>query len=170
VEAEDIRETKEGTMRRIVIGSLFLATLTVSPVFAGAPVHRVTGNGVVSEGDLTFKTNVVVFSDAEGAVWGEIVTQIDVRAFELGHIGFQAQAHCLHVEGNNAWIGGVIYHSTSEFFPVGTKVFVIVRDLGGNGEDIMHAEGEEFFPPGTTCEDEFEIFDTVVAHGNFTVR
>jgi hypothetical protein len=157
-------------MRRIVIGSLFLATLTVSLAFAGAPVHQVTGNGSVSEGDLTFKTNVAVFSDAEGAVWGEIVTQIDVRAFDLGHIGFQAQADCLHVVGDTAWATGVIYHSTSEFFPVGTKVFVIVKDLGETGEDIMHAEGEEFFPPGATCEDEFELFDTVVTQGNFNVR
>jgi len=42
-----------------------------------------------------------------------------------------------------------------------------VRDLGGEGEDVMHSD---FFPPEVSCTDQPELPDSVVLNGSFHVR
>ena len=136
--------------------------------WAGAPVHSVTGSGFVDEFGVPFRTTVTAFEDEAGQVWGEVVLNADLTLFDLGILKVSAKVNCLHVVGNSAWIGSVVTHSNNEgLVPVGSTLITMVRDLGGNGEDIKHTELGEEFPP---CPDEPELPETVVQSGNFHVR
>jgi hypothetical protein len=75
---------------------------------------------------------------------------------------------CLHVDGNSAWARGVVTHSTApDVFFIGETDMLMVHDLGGPGEDIMHIE---FVPAEITCSDEVELFPSVIEHGDFSVK
>lgn len=135
---------------------------------AGSPIHSVTGSGVVSEEGVTFRTTVAAFKDDNGQARGWVVVNLDLTAFGLGKITFHSRVVCLRVNGNSAWVGAVVTHSTNEeIIPVGAHSITLVRDLGENGQDIMHAE---LFDPGVSCSDEPPLPETIVISGNYSVR
>lgn len=137
-------------------------------VLAGPPIHSVTGSGVVTEEGVTFRTTVAAFKDDNGQARGLVVVNLDLTAFGLGKITFLSRVVCLHVNGNSAWVGAVVTHSTNEeIIPVGAHSITLVRDLGGNGQDIVHGE---FFDPSVNCSDEPQLPETVVINGNYNVR
>jgi hypothetical protein len=145
-----------------------LATWCAQSASAEPPVHSVTGSGVVSVEGIVFRTTVAVHQDSDGGVWGVSIVLLDLSAFDLGKVTFRIEPTCLDVDGDSAWIGGIVTHSTNEVIvPIGENDITLVRDLGKNGQDVMHNEP---FPPGTLCTDRPEFLESVVDRGNFKVR
>lgn len=116
---------------------------------------------------MTFWTSIAAFKDADGGVWGTAVVQVDLSTFGLGQIGLQNAVNCVDIVGNSAWVGGVVTHSTNpDIIPPGVVTITLVRDLGGEGQDIMHGE---LFGPGSVCTDRPALPESVVVSGNFKV-
>ncbi|MEW6213293.1 MAG: hypothetical protein AB1631_33660, partial [Acidobacteriota bacterium] len=156
------------TKRIMTLLALFVLLMNVNNTLASPPIHSVTGSGIVSEEGVTFRTTVAAFKDDNGQARGWVVVNLDLTAFGLGKITFHSRVVCLHVNGNSAWVGAVVTHSTNEeIIPVGAHSITLVRDLGGNGEDIMHGE---LFDPGVSCSDEPQLPETIVISGNYSVR
>jgi hypothetical protein len=140
----------------------------VSANSANAVLHSVTGSGRVTEDGLVFRSSIAAHSKGTGQVSGELVVLLDLRAYGLGKTTFAGKADCLVVEGRSAWIGAVITHSTEgDIVPAGIRTITLVRDLGGNGQDVMHAEP---FDPSVSCADRPAVPETLVTLGNYSVR
>ena len=160
-------------VRRVsfVAGTLLLAlaVVTTAAASAGLDRHSVTGTGFVDDFGVFFKTTVAAHSDEDGNAWGSMMTWADLSALDLtSHLVVVARVNCVDVDGTSAWVGGAVTHSSDpDLIPLGTEVITLVRDIGGNGQDIMHTE---FFEPGTPCSSRPDLAETVVVHGNFTVR
>ena len=139
-----------------------------SSALADNPIHSVTGSGTVDEEGIAFRTTVAAFTTDDGQARGWVVVNLDLTTIGLGKITFQSKVVCVHVNGNSAWVGAVVTHSTDEeIIPVGAYTITLVRDLGGNGQDVMHAE---FFDPGVACSSEPSLPESVVTSGNYHVR
>ncbi len=135
---------------------------------AAAVDHSVTGSGTVSEEGVTFRTSIAAHSDGSGRAWGDVEVPLDLSAFGLGKTIFGGQVTCLDVDGDSAWIGARIDHSTNGgIVPTGLTTITLVRDLGGNGEDVMHAE---LFESDVLCTDRPALGETVVDRGNYVVK
>jgi hypothetical protein len=96
---------------------------------ASVAVHSLTGSGKLdlSEFDLKAETYAFsVFQYGDASVNGQIEIHLRDPA-----VAFHAEATCLSVEGSDAWVGGVITHtSDSEAAPVGLQFWVRVQDNG----------------------------------------
>lgn len=158
-----------GTLSTLAFASA-LSVVFTQPSKAAGVLHSVTGSGRVVEGGIGFSQSVAVHQAEDGALNGVVQVRIDLRAFGAGEIVLHGTPSCLAVDGATAWIGSTVTHSTSELIPAGTNLITLVQDLGGNGEDVLHGETEDFFPPGTTCENRPEMPATVVESGNLHVR
>jgi hypothetical protein len=106
----------------LVVGIALLAAL---PALADPPVHsvHVGGPDFCAAYDLQpgCDKNVAIHAVKDGN--GEVTGQWDDRwAFDWG--GFHATIDCLEIEGNEAWVSGVI---TTGIFNDGSEVF----DLNG---------------------------------------
>jgi hypothetical protein len=135
---------------------------------SSAVEHSVTGSATVTEDGVAFRVSVAAHSDAEGQAWGRVEVPLDLSAFGLGITTFGGEVTCLDVDGDSAWIGARIDHSTDGgLVPPGLTTITLVRDLGGNGEDVMHAEP---FDSGELCTDRPALLESLVDRGNFTVR
>lgn len=136
---------------------------------AGKVEHRVTGSGEVAYFGISFRNSVAAHSDAAGNAWGEVTVPLNLAAFGLGRMNFSGHVTCLSVDGNSAWIGFTVQKSTNgDFIPKGANAIVLVRDLGGPGQDITDGE---LFTPDTRCTDHpTEFLETVVLNGNYAVR
>jgi hypothetical protein len=132
-------------------------------------VHSVTGSGEVSYFGISFRNSVAAHSDDSGNASGEVSVPLDLTSEGLGRTTFSGKVNCLAVDGYNAWVGFVITHSTNgDIIPPGTSAIVLVRDLGGPGQDVTDGE---IFPPDVRCTDRpTEFLETVVLNGNYTVR
>ena len=149
----------------LVVLSLLISGHNAS---ADVPTHSVTGSGIVSEEGIIFRTNVAAFTSENGQASGWVVVNLDLTSIGLGKITFQSRVVCVHVNGNSAWVGAVVTHSTDEeIIPVGAYTITLVRDLGGNAQDVMHAE---FFDPSVACSSEPALPESVVTSGNYQVR
>ncbi len=134
---------------------------------AAQPITSVTGSGRVSEEGFSFWTTLAVQKDASGNVFGTTVVDVDLRIFGLGTLALTGQPNCLVVEGYTAWTGAVVVESSNEdLVPTGLVLITLVRDLGSQGQDIMHTE---LFDPGTSCTAMPPLPETVVASGDFRV-
>ena len=95
---------------------------------ASAPVSSVTGYGRLDLSASGLPDETYMFSvrkDGNGNVSG----QFDVLLTEPS-TGFTADATCLEVSGNLAWIEGVVTRSDRADIPVGELDFLRVRDNG----------------------------------------
>lgn len=164
-----MRQTISHPVRKAMSGLVLLTMLaTNSAAYSEAPIHKITGTGKVSEGGVTFRETITAFQHADGSVRGKVVVYIDVTGFGLGRIELAADVNCIDVEGKNAWIGAIITRSSNEeLVPVGVSIITIVRDLGGQGQDIMHGE---FFEPDTACGTRPALPETIVISGDFHVE
>ena len=152
----------------LIVGVLGLLLPSAPAALPQATIHSVTGTGLVAESDLTFRTTVAAFKNANGRVWGFKVINVDLTALGLGRLNLQAKVTCLHVNGSSAWVSAVVTNSNNEdLVPAGTLTITLVRDLGGESQDIMHTE---FFEPSVNCASEPDVPETVVQSGNFHVR
>ncbi len=145
--------------------TLWLAS--AAPIGAAGNEHNVTGSGHLVEGFIESWQSIAVHESDDGSLNGSLQLQVDLHAFGLGQAAVSSTPTCLVVDGNTAWIGSIITGSTEEaLFPVGAQLITLVRDLGGNGEDVMAVR---VFPATTSCLDRPTIFETVVESGNLHV-
>jgi len=143
---------------------------TSTPDAASGVVHSVTGSGGVVFPEGTFRNSVAAFSNAAGDVWGDISVPLNLRPVGLGITTFSGKVTCLSVNGNSAWIGFTVLHSTNgDIAPISQTAMALVRDLGGPGKDVTDGE---FVPPDLPCTDQptAPFVETVVSNGNYTVR
>ena len=147
---------------------VFLLAALTTPAASGRP-QSVTGNGFVEIEGIFFKTTVAAHADKDGNAWGSMMTWADLSAVGLpSHLVVVASVDCVDVNGTSAWVGGAITHSSHpDLIPPGTEIVTVVRDIGGNGQDVMHSE---FFEPGTPCSSRPSLAETVVLNGNFKVH
>ncbi len=148
----------------------FLIALAIFVPLAEAaqPIQMVTGSGRVVEAEgFFFWTTLSVQKDASGNVFGTVQVDVDLRIFGLGLLSLTGPADCLVVEGNSAWVGAEIAESSNVgLVPTGNVLITMVRDLGGQGQDIMHTE---IFGPGSSCTSMPALSETVVASGDYHV-
>jgi hypothetical protein len=150
--------------------SLILALTLVGPTvaLAAAPVHQVTGSGYVEFANVNFRSSIAAFVDANGEATGNLVLNLDYSFFAIPKFTIHMKVTCLEVTGNEAWIGAVVTQSDNpNFVPIGLPFVYMVRDLGGEGQDIMH--GEPFAQP-ISCHDHPFVEPTVLNSGNFNVK
>lgn len=116
-----------------------------------AAVHSLTGSGKLdlSEFDPTLRAETYAFAafvDGNGLVSGQIEIHLSDPA-----VAFHADATCLVVENNSAWVGGVItYSSDSESLPSGTQFWVRVQD-NGEGHDADRISFVRLGAPAVNC-------------------
>jgi hypothetical protein len=116
--------------KAVVVVFLVLAVLTIPTVSADAPVHQVSGGGALMSDafDTSESYGFVAQIDSEGVVSG----QGSFRASDFGVLHFEV--NCLAVEGNIAWLGGVITKSPDPVqVPVGLDFTWQLQD-NGEGE------------------------------------
>ena len=102
-------------------------------------VHRVTVGGPDGCAAIGFKPgcdanfSLVALERADGSVTGQWHDQ-----FSLGGLqgtGIHVAVNCLNIIGNQAWVSGVITHTSSPFFSVGQDVLTTVVDNGRSAND-----------------------------------
>lgn len=140
-------------------------TMTDSPAMARAGValsssgqveHSVTGSGVqdIAPG-FKYALDVSVRLDASGNVSGSIHTRIlDLSLYGIpGTADFHAEATCMRVVGNTAYIGARITRTSDPALaPIGSTSVFWVIDGGPNGADVGHAgPGFAFDPNSQIC-------------------
>lgn len=154
-------------VRVIALTLMVLAGFTQLLRAAGRE-HSVTGSGHVVEGFFESWQSVAVHQFEDGSLVGVVQMQIDLHGFGLGEMSVQSTPTCLAVEGETAWIGSIVTQSTDEeVIAVGSQIITLVRDLGGNGEDVLHGE---VVPSTITCTDKPSFLETIVESGNLHVR
>lgn len=113
-------------------------------------VHSLTGSGKLDLSDFGLKAETyafAVFKYADGSVSGEIEIHLRDPA-----VAFHADATCLAVQDNNAWVGGVITHtSDAELAPVGLPFWVRVQDNGQSAENPDRISFVRLGIPATNC-------------------
>lgn len=153
------------------------AAEVVAPVadasFARSPkavVHQVSAGGIVdytAQGSpgLVEQYGFTASVDGAGNARGQLQTDWD------DGLKFHMEITCLVVDGNQAWLGGVITKTTgSGVFAVGSEWVWSVAD---NGEGAAAAPDELtfFFPyPATLCGDRVPYGAFAWTHGNVQVR
>jgi hypothetical protein len=114
------------TLRR----SILLTAVTSSILFAGSAladpsVHRATGGGTFLDGGVLNQIAFTAQIDATGAVKGQ--AEFHLRNND---VFFHIVVDCLSVDGNRAWIGGVISESSDPTLVGQQRVWEVVD----NGE------------------------------------
>jgi hypothetical protein len=127
---------KEGKVKKLAISAFLAVVLTgilVVPAMAAAPrLHKVTGGGGVlmgADGDEAFRNLGFTAQqiDESGGAKGEFVCWARNIDPELR---LKADILYLAVDGNTAWLGGVITQSNADWLPVGGGMCVKVVDNG----------------------------------------
>ena len=125
---------------------------------------EVTGTGLVRMTQVSFRTTVDV-RRVDGVLSGTVATAAEIGGTAVEHSG---AVNCLRVSGRSAWIGSTITTTNNQVLaPLGSRVIVMIRDLGGPGQDIMHAELYGFDAQCTPARD---LEETVVSEGDYSVR
>lgn len=138
-------------------------------------VHSVTGSAIqrVAPG-FEFSTEVSVRSDASGNVSGDVFTRIiDLSAYGYsGRAEAHAEAICMRVVGNTAYIGARVTSSSDPVaFPVGGLSVFWVRDGGPHGADVGHAGPSSVLDPSNLiCTSTPPALPANAMTGNFEVH
>jgi hypothetical protein len=139
---------------------LAITLLTSSVASANRPVHQVSGGGKFSYEDGFETYGFVIQVDSEGIVSGQ--GELHVQGSTLVHF----EANCLAVDGNTAWLGGVITRTNNpDLLPVGFDITWQLRDNGegANAEPdlqswTMATVALPFFGLGEDCNDQGDLF------------
>src|SRR6187402_880266 len=114
--------------------------LATASAWADSPiVHRVSVGGpdacqalANSHPGCNANFSLIAIERADGTVTGQFIDR-----FEQGD-GFHATVNCMEVDGNNAWIGGVIVQGRiGETDLVGRPVVTRVQDNGKSAKDAV---------------------------------
>ena len=96
---------------------------------ASAPVHQVTGGGKLSDVARDFIETYAFTASIDGD--GNVKGEIQIRFADAATDEFHSRITCLSVNGNSAWLGGVITQTHDETLaPVGTEFWLRVQDNG----------------------------------------
>jgi hypothetical protein len=127
-------QSKEGKVKRLVISAFLVVVLTLVlaiPAMAAAPtLHKVTGGGGILWGPDDIFVNYGFTAkqvDECGGAKGEFVYW--GRDFDPD-LRYKADILYLVVDGNEAWMGGVITQSNADWPPVGEGIVFKVVDNG----------------------------------------
>jgi hypothetical protein len=147
----------------------------VTAAAVGGPVHQVTiggpdvcsGFGAKPGCDANF--SLLAMERADGSVTGQ---WIDRFSQNFGGGGLFVEVDCLAVEGNTAWIGGVV---TKPDWAVGLRAITRARDLGTSyalelDDRFTTQYDPEFFGISADCRDEpfFPLLN--VPQGQVTIK
>lgn len=117
---------------------------------ASITAHSLTGSGKLDLNEFDLKAETYAFSvfkDADGSVNGQIEIHLRDPA-----VAFHADATCLAVQDNNAWVGGVVTHtSDSESAPVGLQFWVRVQDNGQSSQNPDRISFVRLGIPAANC-------------------
>jgi hypothetical protein len=119
----------------VVSAAVVMLVLAVVATAAGGPVHKVSV-GVADFCDVPTTAqnpgcnanfSIEAQQLADGSARGNYTDQ-----FGHGNGGFHAQVDCLYIQGNKAWVSGII---TSGTYNVGSRVLTEVVDNGTSAKD-----------------------------------
>jgi hypothetical protein len=125
---------------RAVLIALAVVSLAASPAaFADQPVHKASGGGSAPIPDEPMESyGFQAQIDADGDVKGKAVFQ-----FRPQEAKFFGDITCLHVNGNDAWLGGELTKIDVEGFPPLPIYFVwMVRDNGQGAASVSDQVGQ----------------------------
>jgi hypothetical protein len=136
--------------------------------FAAGVVHHVSVGGpdqdAVDHTDANF--SLVANQHADGTVTGEWSDQ-----FGQGEGGIHAQVNCVFVDGNEAWVSGVITSGTVGGIDVtGLPVITRVQDNGKSANDPPDQISFSFVGLATPCTDTPNLPLSPMTGGQVTVR
>ena len=155
---------------------LVLTLLGTTVVSAGAPVHQVSAGGKWEfEGGIDETYGFVTQVDRDGVASGQGEFHVQ------GQLMIHFEVNCLSVDGNTAWLGGVVTRSNDLVnIPVGLDFTWQLQD---NGEGKNAAPDlQSFVIPtfeltllglGTNCKDQGDLFALAEFewhNGNFQIR
>ncbi len=149
-------------MKKLLLVLLLVAIMSLSlaiPVFAGEPLHRVTGGGTVDFwGDKDFKetygftaTQVDESGNATGNM--QLVWHYELSPGAVSPLVLHADVLYLAVDADtgDAWIGGVITKS-NDYGWVGAEFYIQVRDAGeGRKASAPDMIGYTYFGPASNA-------------------
>jgi len=135
---------------------------------ADGVTHKVSVGGpdqdAADHTDANFSLTAV--QHADGTVTGEWTDQ-----FGQGQGGIHAQVNCLSVEGNTAWISGIITSGTVNGVDVtGLPVITEVQDNGKSANDTPDQISFSFIGNATSCKVEPPLPLSPMTHGQVTVN
>ncbi|UCD97853.1 MAG: hypothetical protein JSV42_12900 [Chloroflexota bacterium] len=162
---------------KILIVIIFVFTLLAATVaLASEPVHQVSAGGKLDlEGGNSETYGFLAQIDAEGIVSGQ------GEFHEQGQLKIHFEVNCLSVDGNTAWLGGIVTRSNDPVrIPVG---FDFTWQLQDNGEGTNAAPDlQSFILPtellpalgfGSDCNDQGNLFSLALfewGKGNIQVK
>jgi hypothetical protein len=158
----------------LLVGALVAGVLlTVSPAaLADGVTHRVSAgsadiNLIPPGGDANFSLSAVQHGD--GTVTGQWEDTVFGRGVPA--VGLHVDIDCLVVDGDDAWVSGVITHPAAL---AGLPAITRVRDNGTSANDPPDQISFTFFPPaidpGITCNDQPDLPLNDVNNGQVTVE
>lgn len=161
----------------VVIVLLATALLVVGTASAASPIHQVSGGGTLMLEELGTSESFgfVAQVDGDGVVSGQGTIRIS------GAGAFHFEVNCLSVEGNTAWLGGVITRSADpDTAPTGLEFTWQLQD-NGQGADAAPDLQSYMFPTallplyglGNDCNDRGDLFSLGTFEwsiGNLQVR
>lgn len=128
-----------------------LGSILASAQSSNAVIHRVSVGG--SDQDVTLNTDanfsLIASQKADGSVQGEWSDQ-----FGQGQGGVHVDVNCLVVQGNQAWIGGIIRSGSTGQGGVdlsGLAALTRVADLGTSANDAPDAISFTFIGLAVQC-------------------
>ena len=120
----------KGVLLLLAMLALFVVP-TSTAVGDNGVVHRVSvGSHDFTPPGVDANFSLIALQKGDGTMTGEWTDQ-----FGHGNGGVHIAVDCVSVLGNDAWISGVITHSTFELVPAGTPVITRVRDNGTSQND-----------------------------------
>jgi hypothetical protein len=156
--------------RFIIVTILVLAVvlLSASEALAGRPVHQLVGGGHIP--DFLFAEMTVVLSariDADGVATG----QIEYHRGE-GYIVLHGVVDCLSVQGNEAWVSGIVTQSNGTIpANLGLQFIFRIRDNGQGANVVDEWSGMWLTSPGwSACSAQGAFGLYPWDNGNFAVR
>jgi len=142
--------------------------LASAPALADGVVHQVSVGGpdqdATNHTDANFSLLAVEHGD--GTVTGEWTDQ-----FGQGDGGIHVKVNCLFVQGNEAWISGIISSGNISGFDVtGFPVITRVQDNGKSANDPPDQISFSFVGNATPCTNHPDLPLNPMTNGQVTVR
>jgi hypothetical protein len=142
--------------------------LTSVPALADGVVHQVSVGGHDQDpaGHTDANFSLVAVQHGDGSVTGQWTDQ-----FGQGQGGIHVQINCLSVQGNEAWVSGIISSGNSAGVDLtGLPVITRVQDNGKSANDPPDAISFSFIGVATPCTAQPNLPLFPMTDGQVTVR
>lgn len=145
----------------LIVLVVMAALIAVIPALADGPAHSVHVGGPDAceawgaEPGCDANFSMVAIEHADGRVTGQWSDQFG------GGVGFHVAVDCLYVDGNEAWIAGVVTQETIPGFDfTGMRAATRVVENGTNANDTPDQISLSFLYEGDCSEQpDFPLFD-----------